>query len=322
MALTDEGLIDIPGVASRWVRLANGAKAHYSTAGDTGPAVVLLHGGIQGSSGMAGWGRWMMPHLAAEGFRVYAPDQPGFGLSDTREEYLPTHGVLSHAQFVNDFADAVCLDQFHLSGNSMGASTTAHYVVDHPERVLSYILIATYLQPELGADPDGTGMRKLGGIQIPEWDGTAKGMGEMMELIIIRKEGISEDLKEMRTRMAHRQAESRVAYMNGRNVIDDDAGLRQKWMLKGRLDQLDIPAIYVYGLEDVLIPVAAGYEQEDLLPNIKFYYPEKTGHQGQTDTPELHNRIYAEFFKTGKLSPELEKEAGVSTRRRSVGATA
>ena len=319
MALTDEGLIDIPGVASRWVRLANGARAHYSTAGDTGPAVVLLHGGIQGSSGMAGWGRWMMPHLASNGFRVYAPDQPGFGLSDTRPEFRPTHGVLSHVQFVNDFADALCLDRFHLAGNSMGATNTAHYVVEHPERVISYILIATYLQPELGADPDGTGMRKLGGIQLPEWDGTAKGMGEMMDLIIIRKEGISEDLKEMRTRMAHRQAESREAFMNARNVINSDAGLKQKWMLKGRLDQLETPAIYVYGLEDVLIPVAAGYEQEELLPNIKFYYPENTGHQGQTDTPELHNRIFSEFFLTGKLSPELEKEAGVSGRRQGVG---
>ena len=311
MALTDENLIQHPGVQSRWVRLANGARCHYMTAGDTGPAVILLHGGINGSSGQAGWGRWMIPHLAAEGFRVYAPDQPGFGLADTREEYWPHLGVLSHVQFVNDFADAMCIDQFHLSGNSMGATNTAHYVVDHPERVLSYILIATYLQGELGADPDGTARAALGGLQLEPWDGTSQGMRDLMSKIIMKPEGITDDLCDMRAYMGNLQADSHKAYQGGRAKILADAGLTQKWMLNGRLDALDIPAIYLYGKEDVLIPVSAGYEQEQLLPNIKFYFPDDTGHQGQTDTPDLHGRVYAEFFKTGKLSPALEKEAGV-----------
>ena len=91
----------------------------------------------------------------------------------------------------------------------------------------------------------------------------------------------------------------------------ENPSLKQKWMLKGRLDQLEIPAIYLYGKEDVLIPVSAGYEQEKLLPNNKFYFPEDTGHQGQSETPDLHGRVYAEFFRTGKLSSALEKEAGV-----------
>ena len=100
MSLTDEEIVNIPGIMSRWVRLANGAKAHYMTAGDTGPAVILLHGGAAGSSGTAGW-RFMAPFLGANGFRVFCPDQPGFGLADTREEYWPKHGILSHVQFIN-----------------------------------------------------------------------------------------------------------------------------------------------------------------------------------------------------------------------------
>jgi 2-hydroxy-6-oxonona-2,4-dienedioate hydrolase len=114
--------------------------------------------------------------------------------------------------------------------------------------------------------------------------------------------------------MGNRQKQAYQAYVKGRDRIMADPNLRQKFMLKGRLDTLTIPAIYLYGVEDVLIPVTAGYEQEEYLPNIKFYYPEKTGHQGQTDTPELHNEVFAEFFKNGKLSPDLEKRAGVSTR--------
>ena len=37
-------LIEVEGMASRWVRLANGARGHYMTSDTTGPAVVPLYG--------------------------------------------------------------------------------------------------------------------------------------------------------------------------------------------------------------------------------------------------------------------------------------
>src|SRR4051812_42496542 len=55
VALTEEQEIKVPGLLSRFVRLQSGVKAHYSTSGEAGPAVVLLHGGIPGSSGSAGF---------------------------------------------------------------------------------------------------------------------------------------------------------------------------------------------------------------------------------------------------------------------------
>src|SRR5580692_11622173 len=116
MALTDEGIIDVPGMASRWVRLASGAKAHYMTSGESGPAVVLLHGGIVGSSGTAGW-RFMAPFLGENGFRVYCPDQPGFGLTEGAELYHPSPA--GHVDFLHEFVTALGLDKFHLAGNSM-----------------------------------------------------------------------------------------------------------------------------------------------------------------------------------------------------------
>src|SRR5437868_5687557 len=140
MALTEEGIIEVPGMMSRWVRLASGAQAHYMTSGDHGPAVVLLHGGLPGSSGTAGW-RFMAPFLGANGFRVYCPDMPGFGHSDASVEHRPK-GLHSHTDFIQRFVDALCLDSFHLAGNSMGCMNTVNYVVAHPERVRSFVLIA------------------------------------------------------------------------------------------------------------------------------------------------------------------------------------
>ena len=50
MHLNDEGQINVEGAMSRWVKLADGAVAHYMTAGESGPPVILCHGGLPGSS--------------------------------------------------------------------------------------------------------------------------------------------------------------------------------------------------------------------------------------------------------------------------------
>src|SRR6476661_5292852 len=143
--LTEEDIVYVPGMHSRWVRLANGSKAHYVTSGETGPAIILAHGGIEGSSGTAGW-RFQAPFLGANGFRVYCPDQPGFGWSDTSSPEYLRRSPKDHVDFIKMFADALCLDKFFISGNSMGCDGT-----DDSMRVLmeGIIYAKSAIWPEL-----------------------------------------------------------------------------------------------------------------------------------------------------------------------------
>jgi 2-hydroxy-6-oxonona-2,4-dienedioate hydrolase len=316
VALTEEGIIAIPGLMSRWVRLASGARAHYTTAGEDGPAVILLHGGIVGSSGTAGW-RFMAPFLAQNGFRVYCPDQPGFGLSDTREAFRPALGALSHVEFVREFADAVCADRFFIAGNSMGCSNSVNVAITYPERIIRMALIAggvgDIVDPNIPRVPGPYNLMEA----MAKYDYTPQGMKDMMEPIIYRKEAISEDLLEMRTRSAIAQKENQVALRAGRERIANDPALAQKLSTRGRLDKLtrSIPTIYLYGRNDVLSPVENGYPQEDALPDVQFFYPDECGHQGQTDQPEMFNQVFLEFFRDGKVSRKTADWAGVSKRR-------
>jgi pimeloyl-ACP methyl ester carboxylesterase len=317
--LTEEGIIHIPGLLSRWVRLANGAKAHYVTSGETGPAVILLHGGIVGSSGTAGW-RFMAPFLGANGFRVYCPDQPSFGLSDTREEYRPHESTKSFVQFINDFADALCLDKFHIAGNSMGCQHTVYYVVNHPERVLSFAMIATGglsdLTEGLRAVPRSEGEftpnKNYTGIPF---DGTEKSMADLMSGIIYKAEAVWPELVTMRTNAANAQVESTKVRNESAARLKDDPNFQQWIRIADRLPKLTIPAIYLYGKNDVLNVVENGYNQEDRLPNIQVFYPDHCGHQGQTDQPEMFNQVFLEFFRDGKVSRKTADWAGVSKRR-------
>jgi len=319
VALTEEGILCIPGFLSRWVRLPGGVMAHYMTAGETGPAVVLLHGGIIGSSGMAGW-RFMAPFLAANGFRVYCPDQPSFGLTrDPNGYYEP--GSAGHVDFCHDFTTALGLDRFHLSGNSMGCNNTVNYVVAHPERVISYALIAGGIG-DLVSEEEGQEIRaKVNHVMPPinVFDGTKESMKTMMEAIIYRVEAIGDDLLEMRTRAAN---DHREAYMRhvGRGFMAPTVADKSRFSTKGRLDTMPIPAIYLYGKQDVLLPVELGYLQEDRCPNIQFFYPDECGHQGQTDHPDMFNQVYLEFFRDGQVSRKSADWAGVSTRRPEIAA--
>jgi pimeloyl-ACP methyl ester carboxylesterase len=242
----------------------------------------------------------------------YCPDQPGFGQADTREDYWPRLNTLSHANFVEEFATALGLDRFYLAGNSMGADNTIQYVMDHPERVIRFILIAT------AAVADNVPDEK----RVPstltnraEFDGTPEGMRAVIEPIIYRKVALDPDLLEMRTRAANAQKASNDALRAGRSLIREDPSLRQRWSTKDRLSKITIPGIYLYAQDDVLTPVGNGHNQEDTLPNIQFFYPPECGHQGQTDQPDMFNQVFLEFFGDGKVSRKTADWAGVSKRR-------
>jgi pimeloyl-ACP methyl ester carboxylesterase len=324
--LTDEEIVHIPGLSSRWVRLANGVKAHYVTAGDDGPAVILLHGGIVGSSGTAGF-RFTAPFLGANGFRVYCPDMPGFGWSDTGpsgQEYCRL-GQIGHTQFINDFANAMCLDEFFVGGNSMGHANTVQYTMAYPDRVKGMLLIAGGFgdiqdpnQRVNGKDSKFTPNTEYATIPF---DGTDKSMKDLMMGIIYRASAVWPELATMRTLAALRQAENTKLRIEAAERIRSDPNLAQKISTKNRFDKLTVPGIYLYGMQDVLSPVENGFYQETLgFENIQFFYPDECGHQGQTDQPEMFNQVALEFFRDGKVSWKTAEWAGVSRRTSIKGA--
>src|SRR5437764_14984060 len=92
------------------------------------PALVLVHG-----VGLSY--RYLMPYAAllAEHFRVFVPDQPGFGRSHKPRRVLPLPEL---ADWLADWMEAVGLEQAALMGNSFGCQVVVNLAVRHPHRVL------------------------------------------------------------------------------------------------------------------------------------------------------------------------------------------
>ena len=309
MALNEDMLMRVPGLCSRMIRLDSGSRIHYVTAGEDGPAVVLLHGGGPGSSGTAAWYA-VAPFLARHGLRVYCPDLPGFGLTHVAGHADP-YGRAGHLRILDEFVDALCLDRFHLGGTWTGSDTVAGYTTAHPERVISYALLAgpvgDILSPqELRAahGPDGPT------LQLPKFDGTEGSMRAVMSAISRDPASIKDDVVAMRTAAANRQAAAFARHQAA--LADVDANAAASLSLAGRFDVLTTPGICVWGRADSLAPIEAGLMLESRLPNVRFFYPEGVGHQDQNDRPDVFEDLLLEFFRDGTVSSATAVTAGAS----------
>jgi pimeloyl-ACP methyl ester carboxylesterase len=106
-------------------------QMHYVEAGQ-GDVILLLH---QTASSSTMWGR-SMPRLA-ERYRVVAPDNPGFGLSDppdSKPEFA------DYADSVLAVLDGLGIERAHAVGFHTGASIALELVARHPERTSSAVI--------------------------------------------------------------------------------------------------------------------------------------------------------------------------------------
>src|SRR3954470_6711245 len=101
----------------------NGTKLYYEAAG-SGPAVVLVHGGLVDSRL---WDEQMQP--LSQRFRVVRYDLRGFGKSAAPAgQYWPTEDLRA-------LLDYLKIEKATVVGLSLGGIVAADFAFEHPERV-------------------------------------------------------------------------------------------------------------------------------------------------------------------------------------------
>ena len=109
----------------------NGIRLHLALAGpQDGPPVVLLHGFPEF---WYGW-RHQIEALAAAGFRVIAPDQRGYNLSE-KPRGVHNYQVERLSADVIGLLDALGYEQAFLAGHDWGAAVAWETAIRYPERV-------------------------------------------------------------------------------------------------------------------------------------------------------------------------------------------
>jgi 2-hydroxy-6-oxonona-2,4-dienedioate hydrolase/4,5:9,10-diseco-3-hydroxy-5,9,17-trioxoandrosta-1(10),2-diene-4-oate hydrolase len=264
-------------------------KPMFVAESGTGPAVVMLHGGGPGASGVSNYSRNI--DALAENFRVIVPDMPGYGRSAKGVDHDDPFGYLADA--IRGLLDVLGVDTAHLIGNSYGGAAALRFALDTPDRVERLVLMG----------PGGIGTTK--GLPTP---------GLKSLLSYYGGDGPSRDKLEtfIRTYLVYDGASVPDALIDLRydasidpEVVADPplrrpSGLRTLWRMDltrdSRLKGLRTPTLVLWGRDDKVNRPSGGPMLLNLMPNAELVMTSHTGHWMQWERAELFNKLVTEFL--------------------------
>jgi pimeloyl-ACP methyl ester carboxylesterase len=111
---------------------ANKASISITRWGDTGPRMVVIHGGVQGNLGGGPSTFLKQQSLAREGWQMILPERPGFGQSPSRGP----DDMESDAVWISEMLDGVVL-----VGHSFGGAEALLAAARRPDGVRALVLV-------------------------------------------------------------------------------------------------------------------------------------------------------------------------------------
>jgi len=281
----------------------NGVRLHIAQAGPVdGSLVILLHGFPEY---WRGWINQIGP-LAQAGFRVVAPDQRGYNLSD-RPRGVNAYRIGDLAADVVGLIDALGREKAVVAGHDWGAAVAWQTALQYPQR-LEKLAILNVPHPAVM-------MRTLQGslrqilkswyifyFQIPwlpEWmmrRGNYAPMRRMMKASSGRNTFSDEDLDHYVK--AWSQPGALTAMLNWYRAM-----FRQVVRSLGKRDQqrpprrVQVPTLMLWGVKDIALIRQMAQQSIDLCEEGRLIYFENATHWVQHDEADGVSQIMASFFK-------------------------
>jgi pimeloyl-ACP methyl ester carboxylesterase len=258
----------------------------YCEAG-IGPPLVCLHG-------LGGTKASFLPTLAAlapEGNRVIAIDLPGFGDSD--KPHAAPFDAPWYADVVTGILDALGLETASFAGNSMGGRIALELGMCDAERVDSLVLLAPALA-WLRERP----WKWLLQVPLPRLGYIQPTPRRLVDPVVRRlvpggdrgwtAAGVDEFLRSYLT-----PAGRYAFYECARNIYREEPyGEEGFWT---RLKKLEPASLFVWGREDVLVPIEFMRHVERALPRA-VHLELDCGHVPQLERPETTHEAMASFL--------------------------
>ena len=269
-----------------------GRRIFVAEAG-SGPAVVMLHGGGPGASGLSNYSRNI--DALAESFRVIVPDMPGYGRSDKFFDHSDPFGFL--ADSIHGLLDDMGIQTAHLIGNSLGGAAALRLALDAPRRVGKLVLMG----------PGGIGMTRglpTEGLKnlLSYYGGGGPSREKLATFIrtylVFDGAAVPDALIDLRYQASidlEVMADPPLRRPSG------PTALRTLWRMDltrdKRLKHLPTPTLILWGRDDKVNRPAGGPHLLDLMPNAELVMTSRTGHWMQWERAELFNQLVAEFLR-------------------------
>ena len=255
----------------------NGTRLYYESRGK-GPAVVLLHGGLNDSR------LWdaQMKSLSKR-FRVVRYDLRGFGRSNAEPvEFWPTEDLRALLDFLK-------IEKASLVGLSLGGIVAADFALEHPERVERLVFAGAGLRGAgLPPDEKAAAARRVG-----EKEGAEKYFEAFLE---------SDLLAGLRTRPRAREAMRRMMVENYKANAYVSAGYSQspEPPTAERLGQIKAPTLVIVGSLDGRNLQTIADTLASKIPGARKVTIPGASHHPPVETPAEFNRILLDYFSEVK----------------------
>lgn len=270
-----------------------GKPIFFAEAG-SGPAVVMLHGGGPGASGVSNYSRNI--DALAQQFRVIVPDMPGYGRSVKGVDQSDPFGYLG--DMIRGLLDELGITTAHLIGNSYGGAAALRLAMDTPQRVDKLVLMGPGGIGTTRAVPT-TGLKSL--LSYYGGDGPSRHKLEafIRKYLVYDGASIPDELIDLRY----------AASIDPEVVADPPLrrpsgpmALRTLWRMDltrdTRLGRLQTPTLVLWGRDDKVNRPAGGPMLVNLIPNAELVMTSRTGHWMQWERAELFNRLVLDFLST------------------------
>jgi pimeloyl-ACP methyl ester carboxylesterase len=294
LAVGFEGMFRLPNGREPLLRMHDvrlpGRTVSVLTMGE-GPDVLLLHGlGGTKSSFFETAGA-----LARGGYRVHALDFPGFGASS--KPLTAPYTAAWFAATVLETMDAMGIDGAFLVGNSMGGRVAIEVAMLAPERIdgigllcpaVAFVKrqfhpIVRLMRPEVSLLPHAI-PRALVARQF--WS------------LFQDRDAIDPAVADVAVdgfRKIYGSPGARHAFLaSARNLYLDEPWGRRGFY--ARLSDLEVPALFVWGSHDKLIPASFSRIVAEWLPEARQVVLDGCGHVPQVERSDEVNAMLSEFF--------------------------
>jgi pimeloyl-ACP methyl ester carboxylesterase len=226
--------------------------------------------------------------LAGAGFRVIAPDLPGYGYSG-KPRHLD-YTIASQAKMFFSLVRRLGIDRAVLVGSSYGAAIAATIALDHPTLVEKLILVGAvtnnkvtrYLLMRLFSSPI------IGDILSPLVVGSRRLLRLRMKRVYDKHSWVLDERRvdarhlPLRTRGAHRAIIRTVRRWDAERVSRDAHLLTQ-------------PTLIIWGDTDREVPLGDGERLQQSIPNSRLIVFRECGHLPQEEYPQAFTKVVSEF---------------------------
>jgi pimeloyl-ACP methyl ester carboxylesterase len=274
----------------------NAIQLHVAVSGEqSGALVILLHGFPEF---WRGWAK-QIPALAAAGYRVWAPDQRGYNLSDKPED-IPAYALDELAADIVGLIDAAGCEKAILIGHDWGATVAWWVSIHYPSR-LQKLIILNMPHPKVMMDflrHHLAQMLKSWYIlffQIPFLPEFIAGINNYQTLVqtlrSTSRPGTFNDQDIEAYRRAWMQPEAFAAMLKWYRAL-----IRKPPKLTGD-SQVKIPTLIVWGVRDAFLSKKMAQPSVGFCTNGRLIFVEEATHWVQHEEPERVNDLLITFLK-------------------------